>query len=483
MKDRFSLAVVASALAIATAGTVSAATLYVALNSTNPTPPYATWATAAHIIQDAVDGAKAGDTVLVTDGVYEAGERDGNRVAVPNAVRLESVNGPSVTMIKGRQDTDEWGTVFAGVRCVYLGADAVLSGFTLTNGYAGGAGGGGVYSKSSGVVTNCVITGNECVDCAGGGGAFGGTLHNCTLTGNSAIGVETGGGGGEGAAYMATLYNCTLTGNTGSRGSGAGWCILYDCVVSGNIGTGAWASALYNCTLSGNSRGGAVHSTLNNCLLTSNSGSSEGTFYNCTITENQGGISGTAFNSIIYFNTGGNYGEGTTLNHCCTSPLPTNGVDNIIGPPLLMDLAAGDFRLGEDSPCVDAGTNLLGFPVSVWNRLGGAVLVGHITEATDILGNTRFIDGNGDNRVAWDIGAYEFNSFKPPRFAVSPQRTAEGWTLNITGAPNKWVQVQRSGNLRDWEDVWSGFMGAEGAHQCNDGDMGQKVMFYRAVVP
>ena len=58
-----------------------------------------------------------------------------------------------------------------------------------------------------------------------------------------------------------------------------------------------------------------------------------------------------------------------------------------------------------------------------------------------------------------------------------------GWKLNITGAANQWVQLQRNSNLRDWEEIWSGWMGAEGAHQCNDGDMGQKAMFYRVVVP
>ena len=63
----------------------------------------------------------------------------------------------------------------------------------------------------------------------------------------------------------------------------------------------------------------------------------------------------TVFNSIVYYNSGGNYAEGTTLNYCCTTPLPTNGVGNITGPPLFMDMAAGDFRLREDSPCIDAG--------------------------------------------------------------------------------------------------------------------------------
>ena len=51
----------------------AATTLYVDLNSTNPTPPFATWETAATNIQDAVNIAVDDDTVLVTNGVYLPG--------------------------------------------------------------------------------------------------------------------------------------------------------------------------------------------------------------------------------------------------------------------------------------------------------------------------------------------------------------------------------------------------------------------------
>ena len=47
-----------------------AATLYVSQTSPEPTPPYSTPETAAHNIQDAVDAAGDGDTVLVEAGDY-----------------------------------------------------------------------------------------------------------------------------------------------------------------------------------------------------------------------------------------------------------------------------------------------------------------------------------------------------------------------------------------------------------------------------
>ena len=163
-----------------------AAVRYVNLTSTNATPPYAAWSTAATNIQQAIDVADPGDLILVTNGIYQSGGRivyDSftNRVAVNRPVTVQSVNGPQETFIVGYQMP---GTLVGtnAVRCVYLTNGATLSGFTLTNGATRGWGagafqenGGGAWSESTdGLLTNCVLIANATDSDAGG--AYRGTL-------------------------------------------------------------------------------------------------------------------------------------------------------------------------------------------------------------------------------------------------------------------------------------------------------------------
>jgi hypothetical protein len=402
---------------------------YVAADSTNPLPPYASWATAAASIQDAVDQAYGGSEIVVTNGIYASGGRAvvgtmTNRVAVDKPLTVRSVNGPQFTVIQGYQVP---GTTNGdgAIRCVYVADGASLSGFTLTNGATRNwwgeywedsipqNSGGGVWCESlTAVVSNCVLAGNSAH--SSGGGAYGGTLEKCSLTGNWARGE---GGGfspsGGGGAAGTTLNNCTLTGNSSSEfGGGAFECALSNSTVTGNSaanGGGAAWSTLDNCALTGNSArssgGGAKGSMLNNCLLTGNwadgwgGGAADGSLNNCTLTGNSagwqgGGASGTAFayacglsNCIVYFNTapiGANYDPSSALNYCCTTPLPAEGVGNITNAPLFVDYAGGDLRLQTNSPCINAGNNA------------------YAAGPTDLDGNPRIVSGTVD------IGAYEF---------------------------------------------------------------------------
>jgi len=407
MKNPTCLIVITLLLAVSS---LSAATLYVSLESTNPTPPYATWATAAANIQDAVDAAAAGDEVIVTNGTCAAGGRAvgtnvlANRVAMDKPLTLTSVNGPKFTVIQGYQLPGAI-TGDGAIRCVYLTSGASLSGFTLTNGATrpvlgdDGNGGGLWCASATAVVSNCVLSGNSAYD--GVGVASGGTLYNCTLTDNS------------GGASGGRLYDCTLTNNSGG---GARNCTLNNCDLTGNsvdskfgYGAGAWNCTLSNCTLSGNSAGtgaGASGCTLYNCVLSGNwsrfAGGADGsTLYNCTLCGNEalqawymsgaGGASDcTLYNSIVYFNTSGagtfeSDWAGCTLNYCCAPGIsPTNGVGNITNAPLFVDYASGDLRLQPYSPCIDAGNNA------------------YVSGATDLAGRPRIVNHTVD------IGAYEF---------------------------------------------------------------------------
>jgi len=142
---------------------------------------------------------------------------------------------------------------------------------------------------------------------------------------------HTANGGGASSCW---LTNCVLSGNSSLKGGGASGCTLVNCLLTGNAanstyyggGGGAWNCALINCTVTGNSStvggGGVSSSTLTNC--------------------------------IVYFNFmpgAPNYSDDSILSYCDTSPLATNGVNNISSDPLFAD----SIHISSTSPCRSAG--------------------------------------------------------------------------------------------------------------------------------
>src|SRR5450432_3853732 len=197
----------AAIVLFASALNTPASVLYVDLNCTNATPPYASWATAATNIQDAIDASTLyGDLVLVTNGIYQAGGKIApndlttNRVLLAPGMTVQSVNGPAFTVIQGYQvpgTTNGPGSM----RCAYVPGGTTLIGFTLTGGatqsyaYQNNISdtGGGIYiaysTLAQGTVSNCVITGNTANYGGGVGSALyvSGLLINCILSNNFSV--------------------------------------------------------------------------------------------------------------------------------------------------------------------------------------------------------------------------------------------------------------------------------------------------------
>lgn len=275
----------------------------------NPQPPYLDWSTAATNIQAAVDAAQAGAVILVTNGIYNSGQRlvannlGSNRLVVDRAVLVSSVNGPEVTYIEGTREPLPTGNA---PRCVWLAHDAAgLSGLTLRDGKTGWECGGGIVFCEAllAELGNCVITNGYSSE--QGGGVFGGRLDHCTVVGN----VSFGGGG----VVHSQLHNCLIKNN-----------------LSYHLGGGAFQSELINCTIINNSS---------------------------TLSFGGGIANSKAVNSIIYFNQTVGINNDTTDNvhasevsYSCTTPL-LPGPGNIADDPQLVD----GFHLAATSPCRGAG--------------------------------------------------------------------------------------------------------------------------------
>jgi hypothetical protein len=363
-----------------------ATTRYVDAHNPSPAPPHTNWASAARIIQEAVDAAQTGDEVVVTNGIYETGGRavvgtTTNRVAVDRPLIVRSANGPEVTTIRGYA-LPNGPNGDGAIRCAYLTNGATLSGFTLTGGATRCAGdlfleqsGGGAWCEpGTTVITNCMLISNRA--CLAAGGVLGGNVRHCTIAGNLAT-------YGAGVSDSA-LDNCVLRDNAASHSGG-----------------GALGSMLDNCTLVGNSApqfgGGLSHCGLRNC--------------------------------IVYFNTapeGPNYDNNSSLDRCCTFPPPEphNSVNSITNEPLFVDWADGNLRLQGNSPCVNAGLNE------------------HSEENMDRDGKPRIVGGTVD------LGAYEFQGTAPAVFydwlqdyGLLPDGSADNLDSDLDGH-NNWQEWQ-----------------------------------------
>jgi T5SS/PEP-CTERM-associated repeat protein len=347
---------------------------YVDINNTTPAPPYSSWQTAATNIQDAVDVAIDDNTVLVADGLYFLT----SEITVTNAIAVQSVNGPDVTIIDGGGSN----------RCFNLYSNiCAVSGFTVTHGYhdeLSYSGGGGIFCNFSRlpIISDCIIVGNRA---SKGGGLAGGTAINCTIISNTA---PRGGG-----VVGSRLENCLISGNSSEQMAGGIYVgTARNCVVSNNVagsdGGGMYQGLATNCLIvgntAGNDGGGAHYSTLINCTVSDN-----------LATNNGGGMSagtgldyGVAINSIIYYNTALNSGNdwdgnGSMVYCCSTADWAHVAAGCITNEPGYINRDMGNYRLATKAPCISAG----------WNDFAPAL--------PDLDGQPRIVD------FVVDMGAYE----------------------------------------------------------------------------
>ena len=335
-------------LMLLTCSKIFADTHYVSLSGGHVSP-FTSWTDAATNIQAAVDVAFYGDTVLVTNGIYDNGETaipkrsSYNRVVITADITVKSVNGPENTIILGKGPLGD-----GAVRGVYMSA-GVLDGFTVSNGYTMASSfytlnlsGGGVNMTSGGMITNCTITGNSA---RYGGGTYRGSVNNCTITGNSAVFY----GGGT---YEGTLNNCTICGNSAvNNGGGTYDSTVNNCTISrnsANVGGGTYKSIVNNCTIiensAGDEGGGTYKGTVNNCTISRNSainyggGTDGGTVNNCIVRDNSASTYSNIYNG--------------TISYSCSYPLPP-GTGNFTNDPILLS----ESHISPFSPCIGAGTN------------------------------------------------------------------------------------------------------------------------------
>lgn len=371
------------------------------------------------LIQQAIDEAEPGSTVVVGPGFYWGSLR------ITKPITLRSETGPDVTTIRASYP---WYAPSAGVTINQCDG-AVLDGFTIT----------GEWVPESGIM--CTSMGGGETNVSGGIWCYKSTnttIKNCIVTRN----YGRSGGGIVCELASPAIKDCVITSNGGELVGGI-YCVnssptIINCVISSNHGCSAGGIACLNTTRRNwygvddydspyCEDGGYA------CLTSCAPG-----LINCTVGKNETlsvvgaggicfyagdfpGVSLSMVNTIVWGNktpkntvqiysydsTGTfdiTYSDMQTTDIRDYLVFTAQGPGNISRDPEFVDT---DLRLDGSSPCIDAGSNdAAGLP------------------EYDIEGNPRMINGNSDGVAVVDMGAYEAGEYDPnllaANFTVNP---------------------------------------------------------------
>jgi len=232
-------------------------------------------------IQAAIDEAADGHEIVAAEGTYNENVNFGNKNIILKSTKPDDPAVVAGTIIDGGA---------SGPVVTFGGSEtsaAVLTGFTLTNGWDVTAGGGVAGNGTGATISKCVITANWS-EYGGGISYCNGYISDCVISDNE----SSSGSGGGFYGCDGTIRACRIVGNSASTvGGGLHNCAanVKDCIISANTaeqgGGGAYwyntgvAATLTNCTFVHNSceysGGGAVHAFgatvfLKNCILWAN---------------------------------------------------------------------------------------------------------------------------------------------------------------------------------------------------------------------
>ncbi|MAE69256.1 MAG: hypothetical protein CME06_02175 [Gemmatimonadetes bacterium] len=342
-------------------------------------------------IQDAINAASDGDSVLVQPGTYLEHDLDfGGRAITVTGTAPEDSAVVAATLI----DAEGQGRGFEFDQGE--GASSVVSGLSITGGTDSRDGGGVFCFYASPTFIRCFITNNS----AGwdGAGVFGdlssATFERCIFADNQA---GRRGGGVFLEAGAPSMVDCRSVRNSASNGGGFyllnSQATVTDCLISDNSvnasGGGIYCSTgaptLTRCRILGNTGGddgGGIHcgsstASLSNCYIADNSIGDDGggvfcgtagapAFMNCTITANSASEGGGSYlwnatstftNCILWGNSPDAIVEdGSTATVTYSDVEGTwPGEGNIGVDP---ELFLGDFHLQSNSPCINTGTSV-----------------------------------------------------------------------------------------------------------------------------